>query len=51
MLKFILYMLLAVVILGGGIFKTFAVNYGISKYLSKSHIKVLSNLKKLRYIL
>lgn len=35
MLKFILYMLLAVVILGGGIFKTFAVNYGISKYLSK----------------
>lgn len=35
MLKFILYMLLAVVILGGGIFKTFAVNYGISKYLAK----------------
>ena len=35
MLKFILYMLLAVVILSGGIFKTFAINYGISKYLSK----------------
>lgn len=51
MLKFILYMLLTVVILGGGIFKTFAVNYGISKYLSKSRIKVILNSKKLRYIL
>ena len=39
MLKFILYMLLTVVILGGGIFKTFAVNYGISKYLSKKPYK------------
>ena len=46
MLKFILYMLLAVVILSGGIFKTFAINYGISKYLSKSHIKVILNSKK-----
>ncbi len=45
MLKFILYMLLAVVILSGGIFKTFAINYGISKYLSKSHIKVILNSK------
>lgn len=45
MLKFILYMLLAVIILSGGIFKTFAINYGISKYLSKSHIKVILNSK------
>ena len=39
MLKFILYMLLAVIILSGGIFKTFAINYGISKYLSKKPYK------------
>ena len=46
MLKFILYMLLAVVILGGGIFKTFAVNYGISKYLSKKPYKGDFEFKK-----
>lgn len=46
MLKFILYMLLAVVILGGGIFKTFAVNYGISKYLSKKPYEGDYNFKK-----
>ena len=46
MLKFILYMLLAVVILCGGIFKTFAVNYGISKYLSKKPYKGDFEFKK-----
>lgn len=46
MLKFILYMLLTVVILGGGIFKTFAVNYGISKYLSKKPYKGDFEFKK-----
>lgn len=46
MLKFILYMLLAVVILGGGIFKTFAINYGISKYLSKKPYKGDFEFKK-----
>ena len=46
MLKFILYMLLAVVILGGGIFKTFAVNYGISKCLSKKPYKGDFEFKK-----
>ena len=46
MLKFILYMLLAVVILSGGIFKTFAVNYGISKYLSKKPYKGDFEFKK-----
>ena len=46
MLKFILYMLLAVVILSGGIFKTFAVNYGISKYLSKKSYKGDFEFKK-----
>ncbi len=46
MLKFILYMLLAVVILSGGIFKTFAVNYGISKYLSKKRYKGDFEFKK-----
>jgi len=46
MLEFILYMLLAVVILGGGIFKTFAVNYGISKYLSKKPYKGDFEFKK-----
>ena len=46
MLKFILYMLLAVVILSGGIFKTFAVNYGISKYLSKKPYKGNFEFKK-----
>lgn len=46
MLKFILYMLLAVVILSGGIFKTFAVNYGISKYLSKRPYKGDFEFKK-----
>lgn len=51
MLKFILYMLLAVVILSGGIFKTFAINYGISKYLSKKPYKGDFEFKKLRYIL
>lgn len=51
MLKFILYMLLAVIILSGGIFKTFAINYGISKYLSKKPYKGDLNSKKLRYIL
>lgn len=39
-------MLLAVVILGGGIFKTFAVNYGISKYLSKKPYKGDFEFKK-----
>ena len=46
MLKFILYMLLAVVILSGGIFKTFAINYGISKYLSKKPYKGDFEFKK-----
>ena len=46
MLKFILYMLLAIVILSGGIFKTFAVNYGISKYLSKKPYKGDFEFKK-----
>lgn len=46
MLKFILYMLLAVVIFSGGIFKTFAVNYGISKYLSKKPYKGDFEFKK-----
>ena len=46
MLKFILYMLLAVVILSGGIFKTFAINYGISKYLSKKPYEGDYNFKK-----
>lgn len=46
MLKFILYMLLAVVILNGGIFKTFAINYGISKYLSKKPYKGDFEFKK-----
>ena len=46
MLKFILYMLLAVVILSGGIFKTFAINYGISKYLSKKPYKGYFEFKK-----
>ena len=46
MLKFILYMLLAVVILSGGIFKTFAVNYGISKHLSKKRYKGDFEFKK-----
>ena len=46
MLKFILYMLLAVVIFSGGIFKTFAVNYGISKYLSKKRYKGDFEFKK-----
>ena len=46
MLKFILYMLLAVVILSGGIFKTFAVNYGISKHLSKKPYKGDFEFKK-----
>lgn len=46
MLKFILYMLLTVVILGGGIFKTFAINYGISKYLSKKPYKGDFEFKK-----
>ena len=46
MLKFILYMLLAVVILSGGIFKTFAINYGISKYLSKKPYKGDFDFKK-----
>lgn len=46
MLKFILYMLLAVIILSGGIFKTFAVNYGISKYLSKKRYKGDFEFKK-----
>lgn len=45
-LKFILYMLLAVVILSGGIFKTFAINYGISKYLSKKPYKGDFEFKK-----
>lgn len=51
MLKFILYMLLAVIILSGGIFKTFAINYGISNTSQKSHIRAILNSKKLRYIL
>lgn len=46
MLKFILYMLLAVVILSGGIFKTFAINYSISKYLSKKPYKGDFEFKK-----
>lgn len=46
MLKFILYMLLAVIILSGGIFKTFAINYGISKYLSKKPYKGDFEFKK-----
>lgn len=46
MLKFILYMLLAVVIFSGGIFKTFAINYGISKYLSKKPYKGDFEFKK-----
>lgn len=46
MLKFILYMLLAVVILSGGIFKTFAINYGISKCLSKKPYKGDFEFKK-----
>ncbi len=46
MLKFILYVLLAVVILSGGIFKTFAINYGISKYLSKKPYKGDFEFKK-----
>ena len=46
MLKFILYMLLAVVILSGGIFKTFAINYGISKYLAKKPYKGDFEFKK-----
>lgn len=46
MLKFILYMLLAVVILSGGIFKTFTINYGISKYLSKKPYKGDFEFKK-----
>ena len=46
MLKFILYMLLTVVILSGGIFKTFAINYGISKYLSKKPYKGDFEFKK-----
>ena len=46
MLKFILHMLLAIVILSGGIFKTFAVNYGISKYLSKKPYKGDFEFKK-----
>ena len=46
MLKFILYMLLAVVILSGGIFKTFAINFGISKYLSKKPYKGDFEFKK-----
>ena len=46
MLKFILYMLLAVVILSGGIFKTFAINYGISKYLTKKPYKGDFEFKK-----
>ena len=46
MLKFIFYMLLAVVILSGGIFKTFAINYGISKYLSKKPYKGDFEFKK-----
>ena len=46
MLKFILYMLLAIVILSGGIFKTFAINYGISKYLSKKPYKGDFEFKK-----
>ena len=46
MLKFILYMLLAVVMLSGGIFKTFAINYGISKYLSKKPYKGDFEFKK-----
>lgn len=46
MLKFILYMLLAVVILSGGIFKTFAINYGISKHLSKKPYKGDFEFKK-----
>lgn len=46
MLKFILYMLLAVVILSGGIFKTFAINYGISKYFSKKPYKGDFEFKK-----
>lgn len=46
MLKFILYMLLAVVILSGGIFKTFAINYGISKYPSKKPYKGDFEFKK-----
>ena len=58
MLKFILYMLLAVIILSGGIFKTFAINYGISKYLSIKpykgdfeFIKVALHTLKTNYIL
>ena len=39
-------MLLAVVILSGGIFKTFAINYGISKYLSKKPYKGDFEFKK-----
>lgn len=46
MLKFILYMLLAVIILSGGIFKTFAIDYGISKYLSKKPYKGDFEFKK-----
>ena len=39
-------MLLAVIILSGGIFKTFAINYGISKYLSKKPYKGDFEFKK-----
>ena len=46
MLKFILYMLLAVVIHSGCIFRSVAVNYGITKYLAGEPYKGGLEFKK-----